>query len=143
MTVGRTVQRLTLAAIPAHASARVSYSPADADPDADGHQVDLQAGANTVEATVTAENGFTTRTYTITINVTGGTNADLSDLAIEGTSVTDFAAATTGYTLEVENSTAQVTVAGAGGGRSLRHRRLQRRRRRHRHRRPPGGPGRR
>ena len=111
MTVGRTVQRLTLAAIPAHASASVSYSPADADPDADGHQVDLQAGANTVEATVTAENGFTTKTYTITINVTGGTNADLSDLAIEGTSVTDFAAATTGYTLQVENSTAQVTVA--------------------------------
>ena len=112
-TVGRTVQRLTLAAIPAHASASVSYSPADADPDTEGYQVDLQAGANTVEATVTAENGFTVKTYTITINVTGGTNADLSDLTIEGTSVTDFAAATTAYTLQVENSTEQVTVAGA------------------------------
>ena len=112
-TVGRTVQRLTLAAIPAHASASVSYSPADADPDTEGYQVDLQAGANTVKATVTAENGFTVKTYTITINVTGGTNADLSDLTIEGTSVTDFAAATTAYTLQVENSTEQVTVAGA------------------------------
>ena len=113
MTVGRTVQRLTLAAIPAHASASVSYSPADADPDAGGHQVDLQGGANSVEATVTAENGFTTRTYTIIIHVTGGTNADLSDLTIDGTSVTDFAPATTGYTLQVDNPTGQVTVAGA------------------------------
>ena len=144
MTVGRTVQRLTLAAIPAHASASVSYSPADADPDAGGHQVDLQGGANSVEATVTAENGFTTRTYTIIIHVTGGTNADLSDLTIDGTSVTDFAPATTGYTLQVDNPTGQVTVAGAAADAPFATRGLQpHRRRRHRHRRPPGGPGRR
>ena len=38
-------------------------------------------------------------------------NADLSALTIDGTSVTGFAADTTSYTMDVENATAQVTVA--------------------------------
>ena len=39
----------------------------DADADADGFQVDLEVGANTIKAKVTAEDGSTTRTYTMVV----------------------------------------------------------------------------
>ncbi|MYE11059.1 MAG: cadherin-like beta sandwich domain-containing protein, partial [Gammaproteobacteria bacterium] len=39
----------------------------DADTDAEGFQVDLEVGANTIEVRVTAEDGSTTRTYTIVV----------------------------------------------------------------------------
>ena len=40
---------------------------ADADSGADGHQVDLEVGANTIKVRVTAEDTTTTRTYTIVV----------------------------------------------------------------------------
>ena len=39
----------------------------DADADTEGFQVDLEAGANTIKARVTAEDGATTRTYTMVV----------------------------------------------------------------------------
>ncbi|MYK38585.1 MAG: hypothetical protein F4036_12635, partial [Gammaproteobacteria bacterium] len=39
----------------------------DADPDTEGFQVDLEAGANTINVRVTAEDGSTTRTYTMVV----------------------------------------------------------------------------
>ena len=39
----------------------------DADADTDGFQVDLEAGANTINVRVTAEDGSTTRTYTMVV----------------------------------------------------------------------------
>ena len=42
----------------------------------------------------------------------GSADADLSGLTVDGTGVTDFAAATTEYTVTVDRDTAQVTVAG-------------------------------
>ena len=42
----------------------------------------------------------------------GSADADLSALTVDGTSVEDFAAATTEYTVTVDRDTAQVTVAG-------------------------------
>ena len=56
-----------IAAQPEAASAEVSISPADSDPNTGGHQTALAVGDNTVTITVTSENGNTTRTYTITI----------------------------------------------------------------------------
>ena len=41
---------------------------ADADAMASGHQVALEAGANTFKVKVTAEDGTTTKTYTVTVN---------------------------------------------------------------------------
>ena len=64
-----------------------------------------------ITVTVTGSNGITTKTYTITVTRDVSNDADLSDLTIGGTSVTGFAAATTSYTVDVENATAQVIVA--------------------------------
>ena len=40
---------------------------ADAEADAEGVQVDLAVGANTIKVRVTAEDGSTTRTYTVVV----------------------------------------------------------------------------
>ena len=92
--------------------ANVSITPDDADTGIDGHQVDLSEGENTVTVNValTLGAGSITKTYTITINRAAPANVDLSALTIDGTSVTGFAAATTSYTVDVENATAQVIV---------------------------------
>ena len=65
--VASTVAQATLTATTAQASASVAYSGTDASTDA-GHQVALSAGKNTVTATVTAQDGNTTKAYTININ---------------------------------------------------------------------------
>ena len=111
--VENSVAQVTVAATKSHSSAGVEYSPADADTGTAGHQVDLTAGVTTVTVTVTAEDGTTTTTYTVTVNRAGSSDADLSALTVRGTSVSGFAAGTTTYTHNVENSVARVTVAAA------------------------------
>ena len=67
----------------------LAYSPAtDADDNAEGHQVDLAVGANTITATVTLKGGTDTQTYTITITrATADTDASLSALELAGTTL--------------------------------------------------------
>ena len=67
----------------------IAYSPAtDADDNAEGHQVDLAVGANTITATVTLKGGTDTQTYTITITrATADTDASLSALELTGTTL--------------------------------------------------------
>ena len=70
----------------------------------------LGGSGNTVTVTVTAEDG-TIKAYTVTITrAEGSSDADLSDLTIDGTSVTGFAADKVSYTMSLPNSTGQVTV---------------------------------
>ena len=62
------VGEATVTAVANDDGASVSItSPADADPDTDGHQVTLSAGANLVMVRVTAEDG-TTKDYTVSVN---------------------------------------------------------------------------
>ena len=89
--VASTVTTATVGATPTHSGANAAITPADAAGIPDGHQVDLNAGANAVTITVTAEDGSTTKTYTININ-RGVTNAygwkaedDLDGLVAGGT----------------------------------------------------------
>ncbi len=74
--------------------------------------INLNVGANLISTIVTAGNGTTTKTYTIT--VTRGaisSNANLAGLAISaGTLTPPFASLTTGYTVLVSNATSSITV---------------------------------
>ena len=112
--VPNSTAQVIVAATASHGSASVEYSPADANTGVDGHQVALSVvggSGNTVTVTVTAEDGTTIKAYMVTINrAEAGANADLSDLTIDGTSVPDFAAATTDYSMNVAGSVNQVTV---------------------------------
>ena len=59
----------------------------------------LNYGNNSFDITVTAEDGTTTQTYTVNITREKKTNANLSDLKVDGTTVTNFDPDTTSYTL--------------------------------------------
>ncbi|MCY3624116.1 MAG: SwmB domain-containing protein, partial [Gammaproteobacteria bacterium] len=73
-TAATLIDQITINATPANADgAEVAYLDGDgqlltdADADTEGFQVDLTVGANTIGVRVTAENGTTTRTYTMVV----------------------------------------------------------------------------
>ena len=79
--VVHTTTQVTVLATPNDSGAMVGYAPTDADTTADGHQVDLTAGQNTVTIAVAAADGMTSATYTL--NVNRGTDADYGWKAVD------------------------------------------------------------
>ena len=88
---------------------------ADTDDDTAGHQVDLAVGENTIKIKVTAQDGLTTRTYTLVVTY-AESNTDLSDLRVNGVSVPGFDSDVTyrlgGVQHGVAASVAQATIEG-------------------------------
>ena len=88
---------------------------ADADGNTAGHQVDLAVGENTSKIKVTAEDGLTTRTYTLVVT-RAGPNTALSDLRVNGVSVPGFDSdvkyKSSGVQRGVAASVAQATIEG-------------------------------
>ena len=76
LTVGSTVTQATVSAIAAETNATVAFRPAvDSDVLRAGHQIALHPGETIIAVTVTAEDGATTRTYTIIITQVSGNSA--------------------------------------------------------------------
>ena len=73
-TVDNSVTSVTVQAIPTNSAATVEILPADSIDFVALHQVSLDVGTNTVTATVTAEDGMTTQTYTVTVTRTPAGN---------------------------------------------------------------------
>ncbi len=75
--------------------------------------INLNVGSNTITVVVTAQDGTTTKTYTITVNRASpvSDNADLSDLTISlGTLTPAFASGTISYTDSVAYTVLGLTV---------------------------------
>jgi formylmethanofuran dehydrogenase subunit D len=73
--------------------------------------VSLIVGANPVNVVVTAQDGITQKTYTVTVNRAPANNADLAGLAIDHGALTPaFASATTTYSAGVGNSVTSLQV---------------------------------
>jgi gliding motility-associated-like protein len=67
--------------------------------------INLNGGANIITTIITAEDGTTTKTYTITVNRALSTNANLADITLSaGTLNPVFAAGTISYTAAVGNA---------------------------------------
>ena len=79
--------------------------------DADG-VIPLAAGANVITIEVTAEDGNTVRTYTVTVTRAAppSTDATLSNLALSGVDIGAFDPATTEYAASVANDVDETTV---------------------------------
>ena len=79
--------------------------------DTDG-TVSLAVGSNVITVEVTAEDGETTRTYTVTVTRASppSTDATLSALTLSGVNFGTFASGTTSYTASVASSVTQTTV---------------------------------
>ena len=80
--------------------------------DTDG-TVSLAVGSNVITVEVTAEDGSTTRTYTVTVTRADppSTDATLSGLTLSGVDIGTFASGTISYTASVANSVSQTTVS--------------------------------
>ena len=74
--------------------------------------VPLAVGSNVITVEVTAEDGETTQTYTVTVirAEPPSTDATLKGLALSGVDIGAFDPATTGYTASVANDVTQTTV---------------------------------
>ena len=82
--------------------------------DADG-VIDLSAGSNVITVEVTAEDGESTRTYTVTVAraapvTASSTDATLSALTLSDIDFGTFTPSTLSYTAEVSNTPVQTTV---------------------------------
>ena len=100
-TVGNAVTSITVTPTKSNTEANVEYHDendsalADADDDAEGHQVDLSEGENTIKVKVTAEDGDATRTYTLAVTRNRApqiTTASPISVAEENTFVADLQA---------------------------------------------------
>lgn len=72
--------------------------------------VNLSTGDNALHVTVTAQDGTTQTQYTININRAKDYNNYLSDLKVDGTTITGFVKTTNDYNLIVENSVKSLTL---------------------------------
>ncbi|ACM21054.1 cytochrome c, 20 heme-binding sites [Geotalea daltonii FRC-32] len=73
--------------------------------------IPLSVGSNTINTVVTAQDGSTTKTYTVVVTRAPSTNANLSNLALSaGTLTPAFASGTTSYAASVSNATSTITV---------------------------------
>jgi uncharacterized repeat protein (TIGR01451 family) len=73
--------------------------------------IPLNVGANTVTVLVTAQDGTTSASYTITVTRQGSSNADLLALGVSGASIgPPFNSATTAYSASVSSATTSVSV---------------------------------
>ncbi|MFD2170017.1 cadherin-like beta sandwich domain-containing protein [Tumebacillus lipolyticus] len=69
-------------------------------------------GSTEITIVVTAQNGTTTKTYTITVNEAApSTNSQLGSLTVDGTLVSGFVKTTKDYSIEVPNSKSSVDVS--------------------------------
>ena len=110
--------------------ASVSYDPADTTPSTEALDVSLKDGENTIKITVTAEDGSTRKTYTITVTRPGPDFDDATLRALRlshGTLSPTFSSATTEYTASVGNGGKKPHglrhAHGLGGHGPYRHRR--------------------
>ncbi|KAA9338781.1 cadherin-like beta sandwich domain-containing protein, partial [Adhaeribacter soli] len=71
----------------------------------------LNVGNNTITTVVTAQDGSTTKTYTISVTRTGSANANLANLTLSsGTLSPAFNSNTASYTASVANAVTSITV---------------------------------
>ena len=97
--------------------ASIDVTPGDANEEAEGWQIPVEVGTSTVAITVTAENGTSTKGYTLTVsrNSLEMESAPLGSLSVEGATVYPaFSEDVLSYTAVVGNEQEQVTVSAAG-----------------------------
>ncbi len=112
VSVGNTVDQATITPVVSDDDASFEVTPEDADTNTEGHQVDLDAGANTVTVEVTADDDTTTRTYTLEISRGLSNDASLSSLTLAGATLTNtFDSEVHDYTAEASSTETDIYVS--------------------------------
>ena len=110
-SVGNTVTGITITPTVVDATATITVNGTTVASGSASGNIALAVGSNVINTVVTAQDGVTKITYTITVTRGPSADATLSNLAVSvGTLKPVFDAATTAYTLQVGNATTSVTV---------------------------------
>ncbi|WP_438346995.1 cadherin-like beta sandwich domain-containing protein [Paenibacillus sp. FA6] len=116
-SVGNSISNLTVTPAVADSGATVTVNGTEVATGAESEAIDLNVGDNTITVITTAQDGTTTKTYTITVTRAAtplSNNADLSSLGLtSGILNPVFASGTTGYTVNVDNSVSNMKVTPA------------------------------
>ena len=120
VSVAHSVAETTISTAVADSGASLSIDPAtDADPDADGHQVALSAGATTViTITVTAADG-SVRATTVRITRAASSDARLGTLELSGIALDGFSGNVTDYSATATRTATTVSATAADSGASV------------------------
>ncbi len=110
-SVAHSVSSVTVTPTRTQANATITVNGAAVTSGSASGAIALTVGANTITTLVTAQDGVTIKTYTVTVTRAASANADLSNLALaSGTLSPTFASATTTYTASVSNAVSSLTV---------------------------------
>ena len=113
-SVAQATATVTLTPTASQASARITVNGATVASGTASAALALAVGVNVLHVVVTAEDGVSTRTYTLTVTraaASVSSDASLAALVVSsGTLMPTFASGTRSYTLAVPNSTASLTV---------------------------------
>ena len=117
--VPHTVSQTTVAATPTVSTASVAITPADADTNTTGHQVNLTSGATTtITVTVTAPGGGATSSYTMAVTRAAACPAPARTRTVAGPTETRWTAPSAGKTHEERRTSTQAqertVTRGAG-----------------------------
>ena len=107
------ITNVTITAIADRSEASISISPTDADPNTDGHQVDMSEGSNTITITVTASNTrISGRTYTVRVRQALSNDNTLRNLTMSNftTFSPDFRSNITYYTATFAHNITSTTI---------------------------------
>ncbi|WP_283410804.1 cadherin-like beta sandwich domain-containing protein [Anoxynatronum buryatiense] len=110
-SVGNAVTSITVTPSTAHGSATVTVDGIAVSSGTASADISLPVGATTINVVVTAEDGTTTKTYTIQVTRAASANANLSGLTLSsGTLDPVFHSDTAAYTASVGNAVTSITV---------------------------------
>ena len=107
------ITNVTITAQADRSEASITISPTDADPNTDGHQVDMSEGTNTITITVTASNArISGRTYTVRVRQALSSDNTLRNLAMSNATLSPstFRSDITYYTAIVAHNVASTTI---------------------------------
>ena len=109
--VGNTITSVTVTPTTAGSNATVKVNGTTVASGTASGAINLNVGNNTISVVVTAQDGTTTKTYTVTVTRAPSNNDNLTSLKIsKGIFSPAFASATTSYTDAVGNTITSVTV---------------------------------
>lgn len=111
LQVANGVTETTVTPTAADANATITIKGVEVDSGQPSELFELQVGPNQITIVVTAQDGITTTTYTITIIRAGDSNAALINMSADNGALTPvFSPGTTDYTIEVPGTVEQFTV---------------------------------
>ncbi len=115
-SVANSISSLTVTPTASHANATITVNSATVTNGAASGGIPLSEGENTVNIIVTAQDGSTTRTYTVTVT-RASSDASLSGMTLSGSTLSPaFGACTFSYTASVASNISGMTVTPTANG---------------------------